>query len=770
MWVRLSSTRWTSVVGALVVMSTAPAGAAARQAGQIVGTVVDEATDAPVAHASVFLHGTGRSALSNGEGRFVFVGVAPGSWTVVAERLGYATERRDVEVAAGQASAVTLALSSDAISIPRVVVTATREARVLDEIAAAVGIVGRRRLEETRPSHPTEIMGKVPGVWVNVTGGEGHMTAIRQPLGTSPLYLYLEDGVPTRSPGFFNHNALYEINLPQADRIEVMKGPANALYGSDAIGGVVNVQTRAPSGGRTAEASVEVGEFGFNRVLASVSNRWGADGIRVDANVTRTDGWRQGTAYDRYTGTFRWDHQSGATSVKTVVAYSNIDQSTAGSSAISEEDFRDRPTVNYTPISFREVTALRVSTALDRRTSWGALGLTAFARSNSMDILPNWSLTFDPAVWETENVSFGLLAKARRSLPDVDGQIVAGVDLDLSPGEHRERSISPTREGKVFTSFSDGSPLYDYDVTYRQASPYVHAELALSDRLRVTGGLRADLMGYEYSNHLTATQEGRHRRPADTDRTFAAVTPKLGVTFRLTGALNLFAAYREGFRAPSEGQLFRQGSAESTVDLDPVRSASVEGGVRGSLGQRVRFDVAAYRMEVTDDILGFVLEDGRRENQNAGETLHRGVEVGVGVLLARGFQLDVAGSWQKHTYEVWRPNAATDFGGNEMLTAPQTIANAELSWAPSFAPGLHLAAEWSHLGSYWLDQTNENAYDGHDLLGARASFRLASVTLFLRANNLTDERYAERASFNSRRGTELAPGLPRTLYFGVQLR
>ena len=91
-------------------------------------------------------------------------------------------------------------------------------------------------------------MGRMPGVWVATTGGEGHMTAIRQPLTTNPVYLYLEDGVPTRSTGFFNHNALYEINMPQADAIEVTKGPGSALYGSDAIGGVVNVLTRSAFG------------------------------------------------------------------------------------------------------------------------------------------------------------------------------------------------------------------------------------------------------------------------------------------------------------------------------------------------------------------------------------------------------------------------------------------------------------------------------------------------------------------------------------------
>src|SRR5690606_21349167 len=130
-------------------------------------------------------------------------------------------------------------LEDQAVSIPEMIIIASRAAKDLSEVAASVGVIGGSALRETQPAHPADVMGQVPGVYVNVTGGEGHMTAIRQPLSTSALYLYLEDGIPTRSTGFFNHNALYEVNVPQADRIEVMKGPSNAMYGSDAIGGVV---------------------------------------------------------------------------------------------------------------------------------------------------------------------------------------------------------------------------------------------------------------------------------------------------------------------------------------------------------------------------------------------------------------------------------------------------------------------------------------------------------------------------------------------------
>ena len=144
-------------------------------------------------------------------------------------------------------------------------------------------MVSGPEIRELKASHPADLLGQVPGVWVNVTGsGEGHMTAIRQPLTTNPVYLYLEDGVPTRSTGFFNHNALYEINVPQAERIEVLKGPGDGALRQrrdrrrDQRG-----DARAVGLERTAEAFAEAGGHG------GVA-RWFADGTRGRYGVRPT--------------------------------------------------------------------------------------------------------------------------------------------------------------------------------------------------------------------------------------------------------------------------------------------------------------------------------------------------------------------------------------------------------------------------------------------------------------------------------------------------
>lgn len=671
---------------------------------------------------------------------------------------------------AGLAANVAVAavvMADEVTTLGEMTVTGTREGEALAETSASVGIIGAKEIDELKASHPSEVMGKVPGVYVNVTGGEGHMTAIRQPITTNPVYLYLEDGIPTRSTGFFNHNALYEINIPQAGGIEVTKGPGSALYGSDAIGGVINVLTRPSPLKPEADVSVEAGDHGWRRLLLSGGNTKGDDGYRADLNLTHSDGWRDGTEYDRKSATLRWDRfmQDGA-SLKTVISGSTIDQQTAGTSAISRDDYLHNPTVNYTPISFRKVDALRVSSAYEKEGENTLLSITPYARYNTMEMIPNWSLSYDPQHYVNDNYSLGLLAKYRRDFVPLRTRMIVGVDLDYSPGTYNEKKLNVTKTGNIYTSYSEGDTTYDYDVSFSGVSPYIHAETSPSDRLRLNGGLRLDYMAYDYSNKLGVEETGKWRRPESTTVEYDHVSPKLGATYAFSDTLNGFVSYRNTFRAPSQGQLFRQGQAINTVDLKPVDADSFELGVRGKSGEQGHYEVSLYRMSKKDDILTYTNPDKTRETLNAGETLHRGIELGYGTALAATLRLDISYSYAKHSYEEWRPNSTVSYSGNEMSSAPRQIGDVRLAWRPEALNGGRVELNWVHLGSYWLDDANTHRYDGHDLYHLRANYALnRQLEFFGRIENLTDERYATSASYVS--SEEYAPGLPRTLYAGL---
>jgi outer membrane receptor protein involved in Fe transport len=665
-----------------------------------------------------------------------------------------------------------------------VTVTGTREQVLLAEAPASIGIVPRSAIAFTAPAHPQQILGQVPGVAVAVTNGEGHTTAIRQPLTTGPLYLYLEDGVPTRATGFFNHNALYEVNIPAAAAVEVVRGPNTALYGSDAIGGTVNVLTRAPSADAGADVRAELGSFGWRRLLAGGST----DGaVRGDVNVTHSDGWRDATGYDRASANLRWDAEAAGAHWKTIVGATTIDQQTGANAPLVLDDYLHNPTRNPMAIAYRKVDALRVSTEANVERGSTLWTLTPYLRRNTMELNGTFNLASDPRIEHTDVTSLGVLAKARHDWDTAwRPRLIVGVDVDRSRGRRSEDGLLLQRSGSgastVYTGYALGARIYDYDVTTTAVSPYLHGEVAPTSALQLTVGLRHDRMAYRMTNRIgsaTTQQDARiygQQPAADVD--FSHTSPKLGLTYALSPSTSLYASANHGFRTPSEGQLFRAGSAANAggaqskaalaLQLKPIKADQLELGARGQAGGW-GWDAVAYELIKRDDLVGQRdLATNVSTSVNAGKTRHRGVELGLHRRLSAAWQLDSSLSYAVHRYVDWN-TASADFSGKEMESAPRTLANTRLGWTPH--AGTQMQLEWVRVGSYWLEASNSAAYGkygGHDVFNLRVRHAVnANVAAYARITNLADKRHAESASVTSNTPV-YAPALPRALAVGLE--
>ncbi len=674
-------------------------------------------------------------------------------------------------------------------------VTGTREAESLLQTPASVGVIQPREIGFNAPTHPQQILGQIPGVAVAVTNGEGHTTAIRQPFTTSPLYLFLEDGVPTRATGFFNHNALYELNVPAAGGIEVVRGPGTALYGSDAIGGIVNVLTRPPAVEPGATLSGEAGSFGWYRALASADTGFGErGGLRADINVSHTDGWRDRTAYDRLSAGLRWDHAPTTDStLRTTLNVTRIEQETGANSPLIREDYLNNPKKNNFSIAYRDVEALRLSTAFEKEIgSDSLLSITPYVRHNTMELNASFLLSFDPTISRSEVTSYGVLAKWRRDFPQLmQARLIAGLDVDYSPGSRDEDNLIVTITGagadRNYESYTIGTRIYDYDVDYRGVAPYLHAEISPLPRLRVTAGLRYDDIRYEMSNKLAAgpveaTVNGATRYYHQIDNAsadFSHVSPKFGLTYALHPSAHLYASHNHGFRVPSEGQLFRAGGdttpenagvrADNALSLKPIKADQSELGVRGNAAGW-QYDAVVYLLRKRDDLVSQRdLATNVTINVNAGETEHKGIELGLGRAIDEHWRFDTAVSYSRHTYVDWVTGTA-DFSGKDIETAPRWLTNTRLSWQPT--PGTRAQLEWVHIGKYWLEASNDPAfskYEGHHLFNLRVHQQInRNFALFGRIMNLADERYADSASVSSNTPV-FSPGLPRAYYAGVEI-
>src|SRR5690606_15443994 len=154
---------------------------AAAQTGGIAGQVLTDA-GAPAIGVAVRIDNSPRTTETNAEGMFRFDDVPTGTVVLVVEQIGWKPVPRSVEVVAGATARVTVRLEASALLLDQVVVTTSREAQRRSETPASVHAVNGADIERLKPSHPSELMNRMPGVWVNVTGGEGHMAAIRHPM------------------------------------------------------------------------------------------------------------------------------------------------------------------------------------------------------------------------------------------------------------------------------------------------------------------------------------------------------------------------------------------------------------------------------------------------------------------------------------------------------------------------------------------------------------------------------------------------------------
>ena len=208
----------------------------------------------------------------------------------------------------GRAAALALVFAKAALAseaddqlddqVEEVVVRAAASVAESQGAAGSVTLVAEESIDLTRASHPHELLVRVPGVWISRGSGHEHLTAIRSGVltgaGACGEFLLLENGIPIRPAGFCNVNNLFEMNTEQADAIEVVRGPASALFGGNALHGVVNAVTATSHEGW--RGSLEAGPYEYSQARLST----GGDEWRVDAVSTTTGGYRDQTGYGQH--------------------------------------------------------------------------------------------------------------------------------------------------------------------------------------------------------------------------------------------------------------------------------------------------------------------------------------------------------------------------------------------------------------------------------------------------------------------------------------
>ncbi|MEO0558363.1 MAG: TonB-dependent receptor [Bacteroidota bacterium] len=264
--------RFAWLLGALLAAFAPNAHAqSARVEGQI--TYADEG----VPFATVRVVGTEIGTAADVEGRYALVLPGPGTVTLQISAVGYQTEEREVRVDTSSMQRLDIELAPVEVELDRVVVTATRTAKELADVAVPTTVIGAKTIQMQGAQRLGDVLETVPGVVLTDDHGSG-----LQVQGFSPDYtLILLDGEPVvgRTAGTLD---LDRLTVSGIERVEIVEGPSSSLYGSEALAGVVNLVSALPSEGEQARVEVRAGSFGASDATieaAAGRERWAARGF-----------------------------------------------------------------------------------------------------------------------------------------------------------------------------------------------------------------------------------------------------------------------------------------------------------------------------------------------------------------------------------------------------------------------------------------------------------------------------------------------------------
>tara|TARA_R110001592_G_scaffold4128_4_gene23107 strand:- start:37 stop:2166 length:2130 start_codon:yes stop_codon:yes gene_type:complete len=664
--------------------------------------------------------------------------------------------------------------TSEQRAIEEIMVTSsTRRPESLANVNASVGVLSQEELTLVSHQHIQEVANRLAGVNINRNNGQESLTAIRSPVltgsGACGAFLLAEQGIPLRAAGFCNVNELFDANTENASRIEVIRGPATAFYGSNAVHGMINVVLPDPSAG--GDLTLEAGPRGTTRINGTLGMDYGNFKHMFLANGTSENGYRDNSGYDQQKLSWRYQYQTdGGALLDGGFTLTNLNQETAGyvegTDSYKDDALRDS---NPNPEAYRDNQSLRAWTRISKTLNNGwELVATPYYRNTDLVFIQHF-LPGAPTE-DNKHSSVGLQFASYKDL-STNTMLSFGVDTEVTQGTLGQQQPGPTVGSAFLVATIPAGKHYDYEVDATQIAPFAHLQHYWENGFDISVGLRYEHMEYDYDNKMIdgRTRDNgvpcgfggcRYNRPADRSDSFGNWAPKLALRYQINETHNAQIRLNKGYRAPQATELYRLQNDQSVADLDPVEIDSAEVGLDGA-ADLWQYSVTAYYMDKDNEII----TDSNRLNLNNSHTKHRGIELSGALDLSEQWRVSGAYNFARHTYENDEISGGVNINGNDVDTAPRKFGSFQLRWQPMAS--LFTELEWVSSGKYYTNPENLNEYAGHDILNLRTRWQATSdITLALNILNLTDEKYAERADF-SFGNDRYFPGEPLRAFFSV---
>ena len=663
-----------------------------------------------------------------------------------------------------------------------ITVSVTRLDLPLAAVPGAVAVVRGTDIARARPTWGLdEALATAPGVYASnrYNFSLDQRIAIRgfgarSSFGIRGVKILL-DGIPQTLPD--GTGQLTNVQLGDAERIEVLRGPSSALFGN-ASGGVISIRTDpSPPEGITERVQVMAGTFDrtqlpiVGRTTDRTWTRWEA-GTRFRVGegfgaltVSRLSygGERQHTTADLRNLNVRYTAPLARDLTATVVADAGDEPRADNPGALTAAELARNPD-SAAAINLRERAGKDVSqyqAGLTLRRSLGAGGdatLTLFGLVRDL-LNPQ---TF--AYIRLRRRAFG--ARAALTGPLRLGPLTQLVTAGLDYQQQRDGRIN---DGNV-AGAPDTVRQLDQRERVTEIGPFAQSAIRLGPRTTLTAGLRYDWVAFSVADRLVTSTN-----PDDSGRRLmASQSAAVGASHALGPAATVYASVGTSFETPTTTELANRPDTAGGFNpaLGPQRATNYELGVRGSVAGRVRYSLAAYQDDVRGELIAYQVpaSPGRGFYRNAGRSRHLGLEFGADATLAPGVRVVVTWTQSDFRYTSYVANG-NRLDGRRIPGVPAAWLHLLWQLRPGLTSGWWLEIQQTHSSSVLVDDTLQARAAGWwvtDLrLGWDGKIGGAAVSPFLGLNNAFDRRYVSSVVINANQGRYYEPAPGRNVYVGV---
>jgi iron complex outermembrane recepter protein len=649
-----------------------------------------------------------------------------------------------------------------------VTVTAARIDVPLKENPAATSVVTEPALKSMpRAIAAEEAFRTVPGVKVdNQADGERVHISIRgQGLlterGIRGIKVLL-DGLPLNDPTGFAPD-LFDVDWSTVRRIEVVRGPASALYGGGSAGGVISIATR--DGAREplgANGTFTLGDYGFWKGFAEAGGTSGNLNYRVSASHNSGDGYRVHTAFDATNvyGKLRWNASENVQLTVIGAGTSFFNQNAEGLNLTWLE--QDRRMANPDALTFNEYQQTHRGTGgvtgrVQVRSNQEALFSVYYRRTGWVESVPS---SVQHRTYNTPGAIFQYVVHS--PIGRVQNHVTLGTDLDWqSIDDVKHPNLGGAVEGPEF--------LADQSISQRGLGFYLLDRVEFGPHWSVVLDLRNDRMRNELTDHLRAGG-------VDLSGTanFGKTTGRVGAAWNRDERFGLYASWGQGFLPPATEELANNPVSQGgfNPNLVPATSTGQDIGARGSLGNRFAYDVAFFHLDTDNDFLRYRVPERPLETfyRNAGTSRRYGLETALGWYPLPSMTVSAAYTFSDFKYTKVS-SLFGDFSDVYMPNAPrhQAYVDVEYRWNERWVAGVGTEM----VSSWFVDQTNEASTDGYALVNPRLSYRWktggTTAEIMLSVRNLFGTEYIAFTEPDPD-GNSYQPGPTRQIFLGARIR